>query len=52
MFLTQEEQKKIYKEVFPYQFYNKQNYIKNVGNIEEAFKTIHNETKENFITSL
>jgi hypothetical protein len=48
MFLTSDEQKKIYKEIFPYSYYNKQNYIKNIGNIDDAFNTIHNETKENY----
>lgn len=52
MFLTEEQQKQIFKEIFPYEYYNKQNYIRNVGNIDDAFETIHGETKENFITSL
>jgi hypothetical protein len=52
MFLTSDEQKEIYKEIFPYSYYNKSNYIKNVGNIDEAFNTIHGETKKNFVKSL
>jgi len=52
MFLSKEEQQTIYKEIFPYTYYNKQNYIRNVGNIDEAFKSVHGETKEDFITSL
>ena len=52
MFLTKDEQKLIFKEIFPYQYYNKSNYIKNVGDISKAFETIHGETYEDFITSL
>jgi hypothetical protein len=52
MFLTAEEQKLIYKEIYPYIFYNKSRYITNIGNIDEAFNTIHGETKKNFVKSL
>ena len=52
MFLSEEETKKIYKEIFPYSYYNKHNYIKNIGNIDDAMKSIHKDSKEDFITSL
>ena len=41
MFLAEEEQKKIYKELFPYSYYTKQRYISNKGSIEEAVKNIN-----------
>ena len=52
MFLSKEECQTIYKEIFPYRYYNKHNYIMNKGTIEDAFKEVHNETKEDFINSL
>ena len=52
MFLSKEEQQTIFKEIFPYRYYNKHNYIMNKGSIEDAFKEVHNETKEDFIQSL
>lgn len=51
MFFTKEELTKIYKEIFPYGFYNSERYLNNIGNIDEACKFIK-ESKQDFITSL
>ena len=49
--MTPEEQKTIYKEIFPYGYYCKDRYLSNVGDIDEACKHIK-DTKEDFIKSL
>lgn len=51
MFLTKDEQKTIYKEMFPYNYYTKTRYIKRIGNIDEALKSMDG-TKEEFIKSI
>lgn len=41
MFLSADEQNNICKEIFAYEYYNKNSYIKNIGNIIDAFKFVH-----------
>ena len=45
MFFTKEEQKTIFKEVFPYTYYSEQKYISNVGSVVEAFKCIESQPR-------
>lgn len=52
MFLSKEEQKSIFKEVFPYNYYTKSRYIKKTGNINDAFHYITDATLEEFIESI
>ena len=52
MFFSEEDQKKIYKEIFPYGFYTKTRYINNIGSIDEAMKSVFKNTKDEFIESL
>lgn len=40
MLLSEERQKTIYKELFPYEYYTEKRYSKNIGNIDEAVKCI------------
>lgn len=48
MFMSKEDQKSIYKEIFPYGYYNKDRYLDNCGDIDEACKYIK-ETKQDFM---
>lgn len=38
--------------MFPYNYYTKTRYIKKIGNIDEAMKSISEGTKEEFIMSI
>lgn len=40
MLLSEEEQAKIYKELFPYEYYTEERYFNKEGNIDEALKCI------------
>ena len=51
MLLSPEEQKQIFKEIFPYAYYTKQKYIGRVGNIRDAHKYTK-DTLENFTQSI
>lgn len=51
MFLSKYEQKTIYKEMFPYNYYTKTRYIKRIGNIDEAMKSMDGKRSE-FIDSI
>lgn len=57
MLLSKEEQARIYKEIFPYQYYTKSRYINNIGSISEALKDINRlaleqTTREDFVQSI
>ena len=49
MFFDKEDQKKIFKEIFPYSYYNKTRYLNNIGDVDEAMKAIFENTREEFI---
>ena len=52
MFLTKEEQSKIYKEIFPYNYYTKENYLNEIGSITDAFKHTKNATIDELSNSI
>ena len=52
MFLSKEEQSKIYKEIMPYDRYTKERYLGIVDDIAEAFKSLKGIKMEEFINSL
>ena len=52
MFLSKEEQSKIYKEIMPYDRYTKERYLGIMDDIAEAFKSLKGIKMEEFINSL
>ncbi|CAL6053829.1 DNA_polymerase [Hexamita inflata] len=52
MFLSIEQQKQIFKEVFPYNYYTMDTYCDQYGDVAEASKHIGKHTKGQFIQSL
>ena len=52
MFLTKDEQAQIYKEIFPYDYYTKNNYLGVEGDIIEAFKCVKDATIAEFVNSI
>ena len=52
MFLSEERQNNIYKEIFPYTYYTLEKYMNKLGNIQDAMKCIYDSTETQFIQSI